>query len=129
MRYNKIKDDSKTEIVSADIFEDSRGTIFSFPIDDNLTEYNLMVTKKGDERGYHYHPEFNEFMMVVAGSCEYTEFAHDGEDVTITLRVGDSIRIPLGTSHRFVALEDYSFVSMLTKHWDKCDNPIIKVTG
>ena len=48
MRYRKIKDNSKTEMVSADIFEDDRGTIFSFPIDDNLTEYNLMVTKKGD---------------------------------------------------------------------------------
>tara|TARA_R110002074_G_scaffold330469_1_gene500977 strand:+ start:659 stop:1063 length:405 start_codon:yes stop_codon:yes gene_type:complete len=127
MRYNKIKDDSRTEIVSADIFEDSRGTIFSFPIDDNLTEYNLMVTKKGDERGYHYHPEFNEYMMVVSGRCEYTEFVSNDEDITITLKVGDSIRIPINTSHKFRALEDYSFVSMLTKHWDKCNAPIVKV--
>lgn len=122
MRYNKIKENSKTEMVSADIFKDSRGTIFSFPIDDNLTEYNLMVTKKGDERGYHYHPEFNEYMMVVSGRCEYTEFVSDNEDITITLEVGDSIRIPIGTSHKFRALEDYSFVSMLTKHWDKCND-------
>lgn len=127
MRYNKIKENSKTEMVSADIFKDSRGTIFSFPIDDNLTEYNLMVTKKGDERGYHYHPEFNEYMMVVSGRCEYTEFVSDNEDITITLEVGDSIRIPIGTSHKFRALEDYSFVSMLTKHWDKCNDPIVKV--
>lgn len=127
MRYNNIKENSKTEMVSADIFKDSRGTIFSFPIDDNLTEYNLMVTKKGDERGYHYHPEFNEYMMVVSGRCEYTEFVSDNEDITITLEVGDSIRIPIGTSHKFRALEDYSFVSMLTKHWDKCNDPIVKV--
>lgn len=127
MRYNKIKENSKTEMVSADIFKDSRGTIFSFPVDDNLTEYNLMVTKKGDERGYHYHPEFNEYMMVVSGRCEYTEFVSDNEDITITLEVGDSIRIPIGTSHKFRALEDYSFVSMLTKHWDKCNDPIVKV--
>jgi quercetin dioxygenase-like cupin family protein len=127
MRYEKIADNSKTEIVNPDVFEDHRGTIFSFPINDNLTEYNLMITKKGDARGYHYHPEFNEYMMVVSGRCEYTEFVKFGEDVTITLEVGDSIRIPLGTSHRFVALEDYSFVSMLTKHWDACEHPIIKV--
>ena len=126
MRYKKIKDNSRTEMVSADIFEDDRGTIFSFPIDDNLTEYNLMVTKKGDERGYHYHPEFNEYMVVVSGSCEYTEFS-SGEDITVRLDVGDSIRIPIGTSHKFKALEDYSFVSMLTKHWDKCNDPIVKV--
>ena len=126
MRYKKIKDNSKTEIVSADIFEDNRGTIFSFPIDDNLTEYNLMVTKKGDERGYHYHPEFNEYMIVVSGSCEYTEFS-SGEDITVRLEVVNSIRIPIGTSHKFRALEDYSFVSMLTKHWDKCNEPIVKV--
>ena len=126
MRYKKIKDNSKTEIVNPDIFKDKRGTIFSFPIDDNLTEYNLMVTKKGDERGYNYHPEFNEYMVVVSGSCEYTEFS-SGEDITVRLDVGDSIRIPIGTSHKFKALEDYSFVSMLTKHWDKCNDPIVKV--
>ena len=129
MRYKKISDNSKTEIVNPDIFKDKRGTIFSFPVNDSLTEYNLMVTKKDDERGYHYHPEFNEYMMVVAGRCEYTEFVSNGEDITIVLEVGDSIRIPTGTSHKFKALEDYSFVSMLTKHWDKCNNPIIKVTG
>lgn len=129
MRYKKIIDSSKTEIVNPDVFQDDRGTIFSFPIDDKLTEYNLMVTKKGDERGYHYHPEFNEYMMVVSGRCEYTEFVKDDDDITITLEVGASIRIPIGTAHRFVALEDYSFVSMLTKHWDKCEHPIIKVTG
>ena len=126
MRYKKIKDNSKTEMVSADIFEDDRGTIFSFPIDDNLTEYNLMVTKKGDERGYHYHPEFNEYMMVVSGSCEYTEFS-SGEDITVRLDVGDSIRIPINTAHTFIALTDFKFVSLLTKRWNDSNPPIVKV--
>lgn len=127
MRYNKIKKHGNTELVTSDIFTDHRGSIFSFPVTDSLTEYNLMITKKGDERGYHYHPEFNEYMLVVSGLCEFTEFVTGGDNISTVLEVGNSIRIPAGTPHKFLALEDYSFVSILTKHWDLCNDPIIKV--
>ena len=47
-------------IMKPDVFTDSRGTIQSFYPDENIVEYNLMITNKGDERGYHYHPHFIE---------------------------------------------------------------------
>lgn len=120
----------KTKLLSPDVFEDHRGVILSFPLTETdlpIVEYNLMITMKGDERGYHYHPHFDEYMIVVDGECLFKEFAEDGNHVELVLKQGDSIKIPSGTSHTFTALTDFKFVSMLTNQWDKSEPPIVKV--
>lgn len=108
-------------------FEDHRGAIHSWPLDQSIVEYNLMITRDGTQRGFHYHPHFDEYMLVVEGSCEFTEFADDGNHHRLHLEVGDSIHIPANTSHAFSALGDFKFVSMLTKKWADSNPPIIKV--
>jgi quercetin dioxygenase-like cupin family protein len=112
-------------IMKPDVFTDSRGTIQSFYPDENIVEYNLMITNKGDERGYHYHPHFVEYMLVVEGECLFKEYSDKVYETVLT--VGDSIRIPKHTPHTFVALTDFKFVSMLTQRWDDSHPPIIKV--
>ena len=114
------------KFVNPEVFEDHRGVIKSFYPDDAIVEYNLMITKQGDQRGYHFHPHFDEYMLVVDGICEFTEYNKKGNN-TVTLNVGDSIHIPTGTAHTFTALTDFKFVSMLTKRWHDSDPPIIKV--
>lgn len=109
------------------MFEDERGTIRSFPIDVPAKEYNLMITKQGDMRGFHYHPHFDEYMLVVDGECEFTEFSDDGDHIKLILKVGDSVVIPKNTPHTFLAITDFKFVSLLTEQWDKSFPPIIKV--
>tara|TARA_S200000501_G_scaffold247123_1_gene231530 strand:- start:11020 stop:12579 length:1560 start_codon:yes stop_codon:yes gene_type:complete len=116
----------KTILLGADVFADHRGTVYSYYPDEKLVEYNLMVTRKGDERGYHYHPEFIEYMMVVDGECMYTEWNEHHKE-KIHLKTGMSIKIPIGTAHTFTALTDFKFVSMLTKRWHDSDPPIIKI--
>ena len=117
----------KTQIMSPVVFKDHRGSILSFPTEDNIVEYNLMITRQGDQRGFHYHPEFHEYMIVVEGECEFTEFSSTGDHHRVILKTGDSIRIPIGTAHTFTALTDFKFVSMLTKQWEKSNPPIVKV--
>lgn len=112
--------------MSPDTFSDHRGTIFSFFPEDNIKEYNLMVTFKGDERGYHYHPHFNEYIMIVDGECLFKEY-HNSEKHETLIKTGDSIRIPSGVAHAFVALTDLKFVSMLTQRWNDSNPPIVKV--
>lgn len=85
-----------------------------------------MITKKGDARGYHYHPHFIEYMLIVEGECLFKEY-DNGNVSEIILKVGDSIKIPIGTAHTFIALTDFKFVSMLTKRWNDSNPPIIKV--
>ena len=114
------------KFMDPEVFEDHRGVITSFYPNDAIVEYNLMITKQGDQRGYHFHPHFDEYMLVVDGICEFTEYNKKGNN-TVTLNVGDSIHIPTGTAHTFTALTDFKFVSMLTKRWHDSDPPIIKV--
>lgn len=116
----------KCKLMTPDVFTDSRGTIRSFFPEEDLVEYNLMITNKGDERGYHYHPHFIEYMLIVEGECLFKEYADD-EISECVLNVGDSIRIPIGVAHTFTAMTDFKFVSMLTKRWDHSNPPIIKV--
>lgn len=118
----------KTKLFPAEIFEDHRGVIRSFPLEsDCIVEYNLMITKQDSYRGFHFHPHFDEFMLVVDGSCEFTEFSEDGDHHRLVLETGDSIHIPANTSHAFRALVDFKFVSMLTQRWRDSDPPIVKV--
>jgi len=116
----------KVKFLEADLFEDHRGTIRSFYPDENIVEYNLMITKQGDARGYHYHPHFIEYMLIVEGECLFKEYTEDGV-AEETLTVGDSIRIPVGVAHTFIALTDFKFVSMLTQRWNDSNPPIVKI--
>jgi len=114
------------QIMNPDTFTDHRGSIFSFFPDVDIKEYNLMVTFKGDERGYHYHPHFYEYIMIVDGECLFKEH-HNGETNEILLKTGSSVRIPAGIAHAFVAITDLKFVSMLTQGWNDSNPPIVKV--
>ena len=124
----KILPEQNCSFVFPDVFEDHRGIIRSYYPDENIVEWNLMITKKNDSRGYHYHPEFVEYMTVVDGKCMFFEFSN-GKKYSCELNIGDSIRIPIGTPHAFVAIEDFKFVSLLTKKWNDCNPPIIKVNN
>ena len=93
------------EILSGDLFEDHRGKIFSYFPENKIVEYNLMVTNAGDERGYHYHPHFDEYIMIVHGSVDFTAYS-ESENFTKVFKVGDSFRIPKNVPHTFKALED-----------------------
>lgn len=112
-------------LLTAELFEDHRGTIRSFYPDDNIVEYNLMITSKGDARGYHYHPHFDEYMIIVDGECLFKEYSDSIYETVLT--TGDSIHIPKYTAHTFIALTDFKFVSMLTKRWHDSNPPIVKV--
>lgn len=113
-------------IMKSDVFLDHRGSVLSFYPDESIVEYNLLQTKGGYSRGYHYHPHFVEYMIVVDGECKFQEF--DYPDVhECVLKVGDSVRIPIGVAHTFVAIDDFKFVSMLSKRWNDSVPPIVKV--
>jgi dTDP-4-dehydrorhamnose 3,5-epimerase-like enzyme len=113
-------------VMTPDIFKDQRGEIYSFFPEDDIKEYNLMSTKRGNERGYHYHPHFNEYITIVDGACIFKEY-HNGIQSQVILNTGDSVRIPAGIAHAFVAISDLKFVSMLTQRWNDSNPPIVKV--
>lgn len=113
--------------ITPSIFSDSRGEILTFLPDEKIVEFNMMITKQGDARGYHYHPHFIEYILIVHGSCCFKEFYQD-ETSEIILNVGDCLRIPSYVAHTFIATSDLKFISLLTKRWNDSDPPIVKVT-
>ena len=47
---------------------DGRGGIFTWIPDEPLLEFNMLYFNPGKVRGNHFHPEFVEYFLVVAGS-------------------------------------------------------------
>ena len=46
---------------------DGRGGIFTWFPKEPILEYNLLYFKPGKSRGFHYHPEFVEYILLLMG--------------------------------------------------------------
>ena len=47
---------------------DGRGGIFTWIPPEPIVEFNMLYFRPGKSRGYHYHPHFIEYLLVVDGS-------------------------------------------------------------
>jgi len=110
-------------------FKDGRGIIKTYyPHADSIKEWNYIITNKGHIRGFHYHPEFDEYIMLVEGEGIYTEIIN-GNEVTTTVSSGECIHIPSGISHTLYPITDCKMIAMITKKWDDCETPLIKTVS
>ena len=106
---------------------DNRGAIFSFVPANAIVEFCYILTKQGSTRGHHYHKEFDEYIMLVDGEGIYLEKINETNTRKIVMGPGQAIYIPSGTPHTFVPLTDCKSISLLTKRWDHCLEPITAV--
>ena len=104
---------------------DHRGKIMPFLPDKNIQECVFIETVAGVNRGNHYHPEFDEYIIVTSGRGTYYEKIDD-KIRKIVVQAGDCIKIPQGIYHSFVADTFTTMVSCLTKKWEDCDYPILR---
>ena len=108
--------------IYVDTLLDGRGGIFNWVPEYALKEFNFMFYNKGIKRGNHYHPHFDEYMILTSGEG----LSVSGKDKhTIYMSKGICIYVPKGVSHVFHAITDCSAVSFLSKLWDESDPPII----
>jgi len=114
-------------ICNPSTLEDGRGGLFTFlPVDgDKIVEFNFVYYNANKIRGNHYHPEFNEYILIVEGSGAILTKDSDDNTILRHICVGDCMRIPQDTPHAIHALTDLKLVSFLTKNWDDCNHPII----
>lgn len=106
---------------------DHRGAIFSYIPYHNLVEFVYIDTKQGTSRGHHYHKELDEYIVLTHGEGLYVELLADGNTKKIIIGAGQSIYIPAYTPHTFIPLTDCKSVSMLTKKWNECIEPITSI--
>ncbi len=106
--------------------KDGRGGIFTFYPKDPILEYNFNIIKAGKIRGNHYHPEFDEYYLVVDGEgVLVTQDSPDSKEEFLWLSRGQSTFTPKGANHVFIAIKDTTLVTMLTKKWNDCKVPIV----
>lgn len=112
--------------VNTATLNDNRGGIFTyFPQNGNINEWSYIVTQKGVDRGHHFHPEFDEYVLMIQGHGCYLEQTENQEFVHL-VGPGDCIFIPCGVSHTFKPMEDCRMVALLTKRWADCEQPLVR---
>jgi mannose-6-phosphate isomerase-like protein (cupin superfamily) len=110
---------------------DGRGGIMTWLPAEPIAEFNLVHFRAGVARGNHYHPEFAEYLLVVRGegvvvwrsSPEAT-----GQHV-VHMGAGLCARCPIGLVHAFHAIRETTCMAMITKPWDQCDVPYVRVAA
>jgi mannose-6-phosphate isomerase-like protein (cupin superfamily) len=107
---------------------DGRGGIFTWVPEDDIKEFNILYFKPGKSRGNHYHPEFHEYFLVVDGQGVMVSRPDpDRAEDVIHMSKGTCVRTPSGTAHAFYAISEVTAVALLTKPWDACDEPIVRL--
>lgn len=111
-----------------DTVRDGRGGIFTWVPEDKLAEFNMLYFLPGKTRGNHYHPEFHEYFLVVEGQgVMVTKESEDAPEEVIHMSKGMCTRAPMGVAHAFYAITPVTAIAMLTKPWDECHPPIVRV--
>ncbi|WP_269611127.1 cupin domain-containing protein [Prochlorococcus marinus] len=125
---------SKVEILrpqcNLDTVRDGRGGIFTWIPDEPLVEFNMLYFQPGKTRGFHYHPHFIEYSLVVSGSGVLVtrEEPEDKESESfIHLSKGICIRTETNVFHTVYAITEMTIIAMLTKRWDHSDPPIVRI--
>ena len=110
--------------------KDGRGGIFTWLPKEPLVEFNMLYFNPGKVRGFHFHPEFIEYLLVVNGNgtLVYRDDADDKKtEKFIHLSKGICTRTDKNTYHTVYAITEMTIVAMLTKRWDHSNPPIIKI--
>ena len=124
MPFNRIK--RLAPEIAPITYKDGRGVISTFYPSVPIVEFNLITTHKGAFRGGHFHNEFDEYTLMVTGGGVYVELDGDTE-LSETVATGDCLYIPKDVPHVFYPTADTQMVSLLTKRWNECKEPITKV--
>ncbi len=83
----------------------------------------LEISAEGGVLGNHYHMNAPEFFALVEGSARLLTADHETpEDVTETeLNAGDTIEIPVGTTHTFIFDSEAVMMSSMDGEFDPAD--------
>ena len=109
---------------------DGRGGIFTWVPKEPILEYNMLYFRPGKTRGFHYHPHFVEYLLVTEGSgtLVYREDPNNKNDEKyIHLSKGICTKTEINIYHTVYAITEMTIVAMLTKPWDECDPPIVRI--
>ena len=93
MTMRKVTPECNLETV-----RDGRGGIFTYyPADAPIVEWNLLFTKAQQARGFHFHTEFDEYVLITSGHGTYVEQSRrTGREGFLKVAAGDCLHFPAG---------------------------------
>lgn len=92
-------------------FEDERGALFQL-FSSGWQQVNVSFTKKGVERGCHYHKQNREIFFIVSGKCRLSiKDLNTGEEEEQTLMGGEMVMVHPNEIHTFNYDEDTVMVA------------------
>lgn len=102
-------------------FKDERGYITRLVNDDNLKLRAVLyiTSKKGTQRGNHYHKKDYHYVYCLSGKFKYTEKdMHKSNSPTesVILKPGDLVLSKPMCAHSMEFLEDSVFLAFTTEH-------------
>ena len=92
------------------VFRDEKGLLTQL-VHFGFTQVNVLKSKKGTQRGDHYHKVSREAFYVANGSVELT-IRRDGQEQTKLFIEGDFFLIPVNTYHLMDFPEDCTLVAL-----------------
>jgi mannose-6-phosphate isomerase-like protein (cupin superfamily) len=113
-----------------DTVKDGRGGIFTWLPQEPILEFNMLYFQPGKTRGNHYHPEFVEYFLVVEGSgvmVTKDEIEGESQEHVIHMSKGMCTRAPKNVPHAFYAITPVTAIALITKPWDECKPPIVRM--
>ncbi len=111
-----------------DTLVDGRGAIFTWVPEDDIKEFNILYFNPGIKRGNHYHPEFTEYFLVVQGEGAMVYKDQQGKlNQVVHMSKGTCVRTPPGVAHAFKAITNVTAIALLSKPWDDCKTPIVRI--
>ncbi len=115
-------------------FEDERGYITRLVNDDSMLFRAVLyiTSKKGTERGNHYHKTDFHYVYCLSGKFRYSEkdmSKPDGELESVILEPGDLVLSRPMTAHSMEFLEDTVFLAITTEHreQEKYENDTVRI--
>ena len=113
-------------ICNPETLSDGRGAIFSWIPDEVIKEFTLLYFHKDKVRGNHYHPEFIEYFLVIDGVISLTTTDPlTGKNISTIGGAGFCFKTPKLIPHMVRAITDAKCLSLITKPWESCENPIV----
>jgi mannose-6-phosphate isomerase-like protein (cupin superfamily) len=117
---------------------DGRGAIFTWVPAHAIVEFNLIFTVAGTRRGSHFHPEFDEYALVVEGTGVYLQGVPEAEAAARMEQLmakypfqlvgpGSCMYFPRNCPHALHAITDLRLVALLSRRWDECVTPVVPV--
>ncbi len=115
-------------VCNIDTVLDGRGAILTFLPEEHIAEFSLVYFRPGKVRGNHYHPEFTEYLLCVSGAgIMVWKEGEDGPEHIVHMSKGMCTRSPSGLIHTFHAITETVCIALITKRWDDCDPPLIRI--